>query len=131
MIFSKRIPALLLLILLILTPACKKKEKITGKVFMEREVLVDVLVDIHLADGVTNDRKFNRKYDADSIDVLSPILDKHQVSREMFDTTLLIYSRYPEIFDQVYNDVLIKLNLLLDASDKEEIDPKEIQKPSR
>lgn len=131
MILPKRIPALLLLILLMLTPACKKKEKITGKVFMEREVLVDVLVDIHLADGVTNDRKFNRKYDADSIDVLSPILDKHQVSREMFDTTLLIYSRYPEIFDQVYNDVLIKLNLLLDASDKEEIDPKEIQKPSR
>lgn len=131
MILSKRIPALLLLILLMLTPACKKKEKITGKVFMEREVLVDVLVDIHLADGVTNDRKFNRKYDADSIDVLSPILDKHQVSREMFDTTLLIYSRYPEIFDQVYNDVLIKLNLLLDASDKEEIDPTEIQKPSR
>ena len=131
MILPKRIPALLLLILLMLTPACKKKEKITGKIFMEREVLVDVLVDIHLADGVTNDRKFNRKYDADSIDVLSPILEKHQVSREMFDTTLLIYSRYPEIFDQVYNDVLIKLNLLLDASDKEEIDPKEIQKPSR
>jgi len=97
---------------------------------MEREVLVDVLVDIHLADGVTNDRKFNRKYDADSIDVLSPILEKHQVSREMFDTTLLIYSRYPEIFDQVYNDVLIKLNLLLDASDKEEIDPEEIQRPN-
>jgi hypothetical protein len=97
---------------------------------MEREVLVDVLVDIHLADGVTNDRKFNRKYDADSIDVLSPILEKHQVSREMFDTTLLMYSRYPEIFDQVYNDVLIKLNLLLDASDKEEIDPEEIQRPN-
>jgi len=127
----KRIPALLLMILLMLSPACKKKEKITGKAFMDREVLVDVLVDIHLADGVTNDRKFNRKFDADSIDVLSPILEKHQVSREMFDTTLLMYSRYPEIFDQVYNDVLIKLNLLLDASDKEEVDPREIQRPSR
>jgi len=130
MVRPERIPILLLVILLVLTPACKKKEKITGKAFMEREVLVDVLVDIHLADGVTNDRKFNRKYDADSIDVLSPILEKHQVSREMFDTTLLIYSRYPEIFDQVYNDVLIKLNLLLDASDKEEIDPEEIQRPN-
>lgn len=127
----ERIPILLLVILLMLTPACKKKEKITGKAFMEREVLVDVLVDIHLADGVTNDRKFNRKYDADSIDVLSPILEKHQVSREMFDTTLVMYSRYPEIFDQVYNDVLIKLNLLLDASDKEEISPEEVQIPSK
>lgn len=126
---SIRIPVLILLFLLALTPACKKKEKITGKAFMEREVLVDVLVDIHLADGVTNDRKFNRKFDADSIDILSPILEKHQVSREMFDTTLLIYSKYPEIFDQVYNDVLIKLNLLLDRADKEEVDPEEVRNP--
>ena len=115
-----RIPALLLLILVMLTPACEKKKSITGKAFLEREVLVDVLVDIHLADGVTNDRKFNRKYDADSIDILSPILEKHLVTREMFDTTLIVYSQYPELFDQVYNEVLIKLNVMLDESDKED-----------
>lgn len=126
-----RIPALLFLVLLAISPACKKKEKITGKAFMNREDLVDVLVDIHLADGVTNDRKFNRKFDADSIDILSPILEKHQVSRQMFDTTLLVYSKYPEIFDQVYNDVLIKLNLLLDMADKQEIDPEEVRNPSK
>lgn len=130
MLRSAPITSLMLLIMLLLIPACKEKEKITGKAFMERETLVDVLADIHLADGVTNDRKFNRKFDADSIDVLSPILDKHQVSREMFDTTLLVYSQYPEIFDQVYNDVLIKLNLLLDENDKVEVDPEQIRKPS-
>jgi hypothetical protein len=101
-----------------LSPACQKKKSITGKAFLEREILVDVLVDLHLADGVTNDRKFNRKYDADSIDILSPILEKHQVSREMFDTTIIVYSQYPELFDQVYNDVLIKLNVMLDENDK-------------
>ncbi len=115
-----RIPALLLLILVMLTPACEKKKNITGKAFLKREVLVDVLVDIHLADGVTNDRKFNRKYDADSIDILSPILEKHLVTREMFDTTLIVYSQYPELFDQVYNEVLIKLNVMLDESDNED-----------
>lgn len=117
-----RIPALLLLLLVLLSPACKKSESISGKAFMEREVLVDILVDLHLADGVTNDRKFNRKYDADSIDVLSPILEKHQVSREMFDTTLVVYSQHPELFDQVYNEVLIKLNVMLDENDKEDLD---------
>jgi len=115
-----RIPVILLLILITLTPACEKKKSITGKAFLEREVLVDVLVDLHLADAVTNDRKFNRKYDADSIDILSPILEKHQVSREMFDTTLTVYSQYPELFDQVYNDVLIKLNVMLDENDKKD-----------
>jgi hypothetical protein len=111
---------LLFLLVVLLTPACKKSETISGKAFMEREVLVDVLVDLHLADGVTNDRKFSRKYDADSVDVLSPILEKHQVSREMFDTTLVVYSQHPDLFDQVYNDVLIKLNVMLDENDKDE-----------
>lgn len=114
------IPALLVLILAMLLPACKKQESISGKAFVEREVMVDVLVDIHLADGVTNDRKFNRKYDVDSIDLLSPILEKHHITREMFDTTLVVYSQHPELFDQLYSDVLIKLSVMLDESDKED-----------
>jgi hypothetical protein len=99
--------------------ACQTRESITGKEYIEREVLVDVLVDIHLADGVTNDRKFNRKYDVDSIDVLTPILEKYQVTRQMFDTTMSVYTRHPELLDQVYNDVLIKLNVMLDENNRE------------
>jgi hypothetical protein len=116
------IPALLVLILVLLLPACQKQESISGKAFVQREVMVDVLVDIHLADGVTNDRKFNRKYDVDSIDLLSPILEKHHITREMFDTTLVVYSQHPELFDQLYSDVLIKLSVMLDESDKEDLE---------
>jgi len=111
---------LLLLILLMTFNACETKKSITGKAFIEREVLVNMLVDIHLADGVTNDRKFNRKFDVDSIDVLTPILDKYHVSREKFDTTMYVYTRNPELLDQVYNDVLIKLNVMLDQISQEE-----------
>ncbi len=125
-----RIQTWLFLILLMLSPGCHKKTSITGKAFLEREQLVDVLVDIHLADGVTNDRKFNRMYDVDSIDILSPILEKHQVNRQMFDTTLIVYSQHPELFDQVYNEVLIKLNLMLDENDKEEAEPEALGRPS-
>ncbi len=113
-------PVLILILLVITFTACQKQKSITGKAFIEREVLVDVLVDIHLADGVTNDRKFHRKYDVDSIDILSPILEKHQVSRQMFDTTIFVYTRNPELLDLVYNDVLIKLNVMLDKNSKEE-----------
>ena len=115
-----RIPALFLMVLLMLGSSCKKQKSITGKAFVEREVLVDVLVDIHLADGVSNDRKFNRKYDADSIDMLSPIFEKHQITKEMFDTTIRVYSQYPELFDEVYNEVLIKLNVMLDENDQKD-----------
>ena len=82
---------------------------------------MDVLVDIHLVDGVTNDRKFFRRYEnVDSIDVLGPILDKYNISRQMFDTTIYEYSRYPLLFDQVYNEVLMKLNIMLDENDQSE-----------
>lgn len=111
----------LILLLLVMTfTACQKQKSITGKEFIEREVLVKVLVDIHLVDGATNDRKFHRKYNVDSIDILSPILEKHQVSRQMFDTTMFVYTRNPELLDQVYNDVLIKLNVMLDENNKKE-----------
>jgi len=115
-----RYSTFLLLLLALTLTSCKKPKVITGKEFIEREALVKVLVDIHLMDGVTQDRKFSRSYDVDSVDVLSPILEKHQVTRQMFDTTMYIYSRYPLLLDEVYNDVLIKLNVMLDENNKEE-----------
>jgi Domain of unknown function (DUF4296) len=113
-------PLLLILLLLLTLGACHREKKISGKEFIDREVLVDILVDIHLADGVTNDRVFHRKFDVDSIDILSPILQKHKVSRQEFDTTILVYTRNPELLDQVYNEVLIKLNVMLDENNKKE-----------
>jgi hypothetical protein len=105
---------------LIVFSACQKKKSISGDEFIEREVLVNVLADIHLADGLSNDRKFHRRYDVDSIDILSPILEKYQVSHQMFDTTMYVYTRHPDLLDQVYSDVLIKLNVMLDEINKQE-----------
>ncbi len=117
-----RILFLFISLTLVISTGCSKKTQITGKEFIPREKLVDLLVDLHLVDGITNDRKFYRYYEGvDSIDVMGPILEKYQVSRQMFDTTMYEYSRYPEIFDQVYNDVLMKLNIMLDENDLDEI----------
>jgi hypothetical protein len=110
----------LFLLLALAVSGCKKDKRISGKEFVEREVLIDVLVDLHLVDGVTQDRQFGRKFDADSIDVLSPILEKHQISKQMFDTTMYVYTRNPKLLDEVYNEVLIKLNVMLDENSKEE-----------
>ena len=112
-------PLLIFALLLIVFTACQKKQSITGDEFIEREVLVDLLADIDLADGLSNDRKFHRRYDVDSIDVLTPILEKHQVTRQKFDTTMYVYSRHPDLLDQVYSDVLIKLNVRLDKINKD------------
>ena len=62
-----------------------------------------------------------------SSDLLGPILEKYHVTKQMFDTTIYEYSRYPEIFDQVYNDVLMKLNIMLDENDLEDTDREIVQ----
>jgi hypothetical protein len=121
--FTRSIP-LLILFMLFIPPGCNKQKEISGKDYVPREVLVDLLVDIHLVDGITNDRKFYRRYKGvDSIDVLGPILDKYEVSKQMFDTTMYQYSRFPEQFDQVYNEVLMKLNIMLDENAEEASKP--------
>ena len=128
MVMHLRFLGILAFLSLLFFTGCNKNEQISGKAFIERDVLVDVLVDIHLIDGVTNDRKFYRKYDADSVDLLSPILEKHHVSHTMFDTTMATYSKHPDLFDQVYADVLIKLNVMLDKNDKEDEEDKEVSR---
>ena len=113
--------SILFILAITLPVGCSNKKQISGKEFIPREVLVDVLVDIHLIDGITNDRKFYRRYPkVDSIDILGPILEKYQVNKQMFDTTMFEYSRYPLLLDQVYNDVLMKLNIMLDENDQGE-----------
>lgn len=104
--------------LVMITDSCLQKKSITGKEFVPRDVLVDVLVDLHMVDAITNDRKFHRRYEADSIDVLTPIFEKYGVTLQMFDTTMAEYSRFPDLMDQVYNEVLIKLNVMLDENEK-------------
>ncbi len=118
--FRLHFTGIVMLLLLLSLTSCHKKRAISGEEFIERDVLVDLLVDIHLMDAVTQDRKFNRRFDADSVDLLSPILEKYHVTRHMFDTTMYVYSRYPDLLDDVYNDVLVKLNVMLDKNSKEE-----------
>ena len=116
-----RSAALIWLSLVLLTfSGCLNKKEIEGDAFVNREVLIDILVDIHLSEGITNDRKFHRRFEADSVDMLTPIFEKYGVTREMFDTTMYAYSRYPHLMDEVYNEVLIDLNIMLDQNDKEQ-----------
>ncbi len=119
MVMTLRFTGILLIFFLAIAfSGCHKNSSITGKEYVPREVLVDVLVDLHLVDAITNDRKFHQRYEADSIDLVTPILVKYNINQAMFDTTLAEYSRHPDLFDHVYNEVLIKLNVMLDENDK-------------
>lgn len=129
---------IIILALVFVIPACKQKS-IKGKEFIPRETFVDVLTDLHLIDGITNDMRYYRKYNPnDSIDLYTAIFEKHQITKEKYKRTLDEYSKHPNLLDKVYDEVLMNLNQMEDAIDQEEmakrkeiVDDTEIKKESK
>jgi hypothetical protein len=117
---QSRIFFLFLAFVFLTLSGCLQKKSIKGDQYVDRETLVNVLVDMHLAEGIINDRKFHRRFEADSVDLLIPIFEKYGITRKKFDTTMYVYSKYPDLMDEVYNDVLIRLNVMLDDNDREQ-----------
>ncbi|MBN1132521.1 MAG: DUF4296 domain-containing protein [Bacteroidales bacterium] len=120
------------LVILTLIGGCSRKKRISGKEYIEKEVLVDILVDIHLVQSITQDRRYYRKYNFnDTIDMITPIFDKYHVTREQFDSTMAEYTRYPDLLDKVYDEVIMKLNVMIDEIDKQDDPPKKITPPEK
>lgn len=118
---------MLAMILLLGSASCTRKKKISGNEYIDREVLVQVITDMHLIDGITNDMRYYRKFNPDdSIDIYSPIFEKYDITREEYDRTISEYSKYPKLMDDVYDEVLMQLNLLQDRIESEEDDKIEV-----
>ena len=108
-------------IIVLLTTGCGEKKQIKGKEFVPRDEMVDMMVDIHLLDGITNDVIYYRMYNPnDSIDLYGNVFMEFGYDRATFDSTLQEYARYPYILDALYDDVMMKLNLMLDQMNQEE-----------
>ena len=122
-IINKTIFVFFLSAFILFFAACGQKTKIKGSEFIPQDVLVQVLSDIHLIDGITTDMKYYRKFNpGDSIDLYSAIFEKYNVDKEMYERTIKEYSKYPQLLNKVYDEVLMNLNLLQDKVEKEEED---------
>ncbi|MCF8346208.1 MAG: DUF4296 domain-containing protein [Bacteroidales bacterium] len=121
---NKTLPYFAILLVLLTINAgiagCKREKEISGKEYIPRDVLVDVLLDMHLMDAITNDMLYYRKFNPeDSIDLYSAIYEKHGVDQAMYERTIEAYSKHPELLNTIYDEVLMKLQLQQDQVDKE------------
>ncbi len=109
---------LLLVTVAIFTQGCSQKKQVSGKDVMPRNVLVEVLTEMYLMDGITNDMRYYRKFNpVDSIDLYGSILEKHGIDHKIFKSTIEAYSKYPTLLDEVYDEVLMQLNLMLEKEE--------------
>ena len=106
---------LLLFCALVLFSSCGDDlTKIKQRKIIKREKFVDILIDMHLMDAITSSPELFRLYtDNDSLDLYSGIFDKYGVTQALFDSTVSAYTRQPEIYKEIYDEVLLKLNMRL------------------
>jgi hypothetical protein len=107
---------LILIGLFLLFLGCNPHHGIKKKYLLERDVFVNLLVDIHLTyaiQGSSEYHELSRKYD--SIDIHSVIFQKYGVEKAAFDSTMSYYSKKPEDLVKIYDEVIMHLNQLQDS----------------
>lgn len=95
---------------------CNHHHGIKKKYLLDRDIFVNLLVDIHLAyaiQGSSEYHELSRKFD--SIDIHSVIFSKYGIERAAYDSTMSYYSKKPEDLVKIYDEVIMRLNQLQDS----------------
>lgn len=86
---------------------------------IERDVFIDILVEMHIMDAISNETEYYRKFSPkDSINLYKLIFEKHNVTKAEFDSTVSAYTRRTELYKEIYDEVLLELNVMLDETEK-------------
>lgn len=92
------------------------------KLIIEESKMIDVLYDVHLAEGIADFRKYNtteKFVPYSSIEMFKSVLVKHSISVEQFQKSLYYYNRKTRQMDKIYQQVLDRFN-----KEREKIDEK-------
>ncbi len=114
---------LTILTLALLLMACRHDPKPRNAI--ERDKYVDVLVDVHLVEGLHRDRLRFKMDTLQSSALYLAVLDKHGITQEQMYITTMYYSRHPREYDRVFSDVLTKISILIEENDARTL-PEEI-----
>ncbi len=96
----KRIHTLSVIILSLLLFSCG------NKYVLSPEKLADVLVDMHVTEGIAMQQRAEFRNNGEKVDLYNSVFKKHQITPEQFDSTMVYYSKnchqFVEIYDVVY-----------------------------
>ena len=109
---------ILILFLFVLLSACNR----IPKEVLPEEKMIDVLVEIHLAEGTFDVHQF-AKYSEAKKQYYQYILNKQGVSVKQFDTSISWYVKHLDVYERVYEGVLEKLISRQEEVQKESFPP--------
>jgi len=98
-------------ILLIIT-GCLRDPKPSNTV--DRKTFIDMMVDIHLAEGMYQEKGRINLDSLQSKSLYLSVLKKYHVSEEKMMATTLYYSRNTKEYDKIFTEVLSKMTVKID-----------------
>jgi hypothetical protein len=73
--------------------------------------MVTLIADMHLADGVINTiKEKNKSVKPLATEYFEAVLQKHEITREVFDESMRYYSFHAEKLNDIYEKVIIALS---------------------
>lgn len=98
------------LLVIVLTACTSDVVKIPSKVF-SKEKMVTLLIEIHLSDILATNEKILEVKDLNDVKkaYFLSVLEKNNVTQEEFEKSYLFYQNHPEVFYEVYEEVMIEL----------------------
>ncbi len=89
---------------LLMTAACSRPRAV-----LDDERMVDILVDVHRAEGILEVQSEQYKSDSAMEWLVQAVLDKHGVSKADYDSSLVWYSTRLRDFIRIYNQVRVRV----------------------
>lgn len=81
--------------------------------------MVDILVDVHIADGLLSVKKYQIKSHEYQIEGYYQFLyEKHGYTRTEIDSSIRFYSAHPDEYSKLYDEVLEKLSTIESSIEK-------------
>ena len=84
------------------------------KYLIPEKKLVPIIVDMNIADGIAFQYSPGMKrLNIDSAAVYGWVLEKHDVTKAQFDSTIAYYTKHPDRLDRIYEKVIAKWKVKL------------------
>jgi hypothetical protein len=104
----------LLLTIVIITSSCgghKNTDHLFNQdVIIQEDSLISIIKDIHIMDAAAKQNLIpNNSTNINKYKQYKTVLEKHQVSKMRFDSTINLYTKHGEKFDELYDKVIQKL----------------------
>ena len=100
----------ILVLVFIISIGCSQRgETIPGNV-INKEEMTGLLTELHVAQSSLNDRTGKSKSEMTNDDCLEIVLEKHSIKREKFLRSLKFYTENPELLNEMYDSVIVRLN---------------------